>query len=210
MMVCTRKVWGVLGLLLALVVVVGYGQYGQQPQPPQPPYLIKLRGFPTDLVGVFKAAIEDIDKTSKLGLAATINAAHAAMYVDAPSGIVIAAAPANTIPNQLPKEPQIIGLLYLPPIPIWPPICINRICMFRLNPDGSVSLLDPMGKEAQRIPSTRVKITPSTPELLNVAGPPKVAILPNWENGQIQPQLIKICIGWKKPDCTCIGVYIEF
>jgi hypothetical protein len=36
-MVCTRKVWGVLGLLLALVVVVGYGQYGQQPQPPQPP-----------------------------------------------------------------------------------------------------------------------------------------------------------------------------
>jgi hypothetical protein len=37
MMVCTRKVWGVLGLLLALVVVVGYGQYGQQPQPPQPP-----------------------------------------------------------------------------------------------------------------------------------------------------------------------------
>jgi hypothetical protein len=37
MMVCTRKVWGVLGLLLALVVVVGYGQHGQQPQPPQPP-----------------------------------------------------------------------------------------------------------------------------------------------------------------------------
>jgi hypothetical protein len=36
-MVCTRKVWGVLGLLLALVVVVGYGQHGQQPQPPQPP-----------------------------------------------------------------------------------------------------------------------------------------------------------------------------
>ncbi len=31
-MVCTRKVWGVLGLLLALVVVVGYGQ-----QPLQPP-----------------------------------------------------------------------------------------------------------------------------------------------------------------------------
>jgi hypothetical protein len=201
-MVCTRKVWRVLGLLLALVVVVGYGQYGQQPQPPQPPYLIKLRGFPTDLVGVFKAAIEDIDKTSKLGLAATINAAHAAMYVDAPSGIVIAAAPANTIPNQLPKEPQIIGLYW------WPPK-ESGIYVLRLNPDGSVSLLDRMGKEAQRIPSTRVKITPSTPELLNVAGPPKVAILPNWENGQIQP-LLKICIGWKKPDCTCIGVYIEF
>jgi hypothetical protein len=204
MMVCTRKVWGVLGLLLALVVVVGYGQYGQQPQPPQPPYLIKLRGWPADLVGVYKAAIEDIDKTSKLGLAATINAAHAAMYVDAPSGIVIAAAPANTIPNQLPKEPQIIGLYKL----YWPPKEIV-IYVLRLNPDGSVSLLDRMGKEAQRIPSTRVKITPSTPELLNVAGPPKVAILPNWENGQIQP-LLKICIGWKKPDCTCIGVYIEF
>jgi hypothetical protein len=202
-MVCTRKVWGVLGLLLALVVVVGYGQYGQQPQPPQPPYLIKLRGFPTDLVGVFKAAIEDIDKTSKLGLAATINAAHAAMYVDAPSGIVIAAAPANTIPNQLPKEPQIIGLYW------WPPK-EDGIYVLRLNPDGSVSLLDRMGKEAQRIPSTRVKITPSTPELLNVAGPPKVAILPNWENGQIQPLLVKICIGWKRRNCDCIGIYIEF
>jgi hypothetical protein len=203
-MVCTRKVWGVLGLLLALVVVVGYGQYGQQPQPPQPPYLIKLQSFPVDLVGVYKAAIEDIDKTSKLGLAATINAAHAAMYVDAPSGIVIAAAPANTIPNQLPKEPQIIGLLtyYFPP---------KEFVAYgiRLNPDGSVSLLDRMGKEAQRIPSTRVKITPSTPELLNVAGPPKVAILPNWENGQIQP-LARICIGWKLRDCGCIGIYIEW
>jgi hypothetical protein len=203
-MVCTRKVWGVLGLLLALVVVVGYGQYGQQPQPPQPPYLIKLRGFPTDLVGVFKAAIEDIDKTSKLGLAATINAAHAAMYVDAPSGIVIAAAPANTIPNQLPKEPQIIGLLE---VKGERGVIYERIV--RLNPDGSVSLLDRMGKEAQRIPSTRVKITPSTPELLNVAGPPKVAILPNWENGQIQP-LARICIGWKLRDCGCIGIYIEW
>jgi hypothetical protein len=200
-MVCTRKVWGVLGLLLALVVVVGYGQHGQQPQPPQPPYLIKLRGFPADLVGVFKAAIEDIDKTSKLGLAATINAAHAAMYVDAPSGIVIAAAPANTIPNQLPKEPQIIGLY-------WPPKK-SGIYVLRLNPDGSVSLLDRMGKEAQRISSTQVKITPSTPELLNVAGPPKVAILPNWENGQIQP-LARICIGWKLRDCGCIGIYIEW
>jgi hypothetical protein len=203
-MVCTRKVWGVLGLLLALVVVVGYGQYGQQPQPPQPPYLIKLQGFPADLVGVFKAAIEDIDKTSKLGLAATINAAHAAMYVDAPSGIVIAAAPANTIPNQLPKEPQIIGLYEYS----WPPK-ESVIYVLRLNPDGSVSLLDRMGKEAQRIPSTRVKITPSTPELLNVAGPPKVAILPNWENGQIQP-LLKICIGWKRANCDCIGISIEF
>ena len=201
-MVCTRKVWGVLGLLLALVVVVGYGQYGQQPQPPQPPYLIKLQGFPADLVGVFKAAIEDIDKTSKLGLAATINAAHAAMYVDAPSGIVIAAAPANTIPNQLPKEPQIIGLL------TWPPRYAVAYGI-RLNPDGSVSLLDRMGKEAQRIPSTRVKITPSTPELLNVAGPPKVAILPNWENGQIQPQQVIICIGWKHGS-DCIGIYIQF
>jgi hypothetical protein len=203
-MVCTRKVWGVLGLLLALVVVVGYGQYGQQPQPPQPPYLIKLRGFPTDLVGVFKAAIEDIDKTSKLGLAATINAAHAAMYVDAPSGIVIAAAPANTIPNQLPKEPQIIGLLE-----VKGERAVIYELIVRLNPDGSVSLLDRMGKEAQRIPSTRVKITPSTPELLNVAGPPKVAILPNWENGQIQP-LARICIGWKLRDCGCIGIYIEW
>jgi hypothetical protein len=203
-MVCTRKVWGVLGLLLALVVVVGYGQYGQQPQPPQPPYLIKLQGFPADLVGVFKAAIEDIDKTSKLGLAATINAAHAAMYVDAPSGIVIAAAPANTIPNQLPKEPQIIGLLE---VKGERAVIYERIV--RLNPDGSVSLLDRMGKEAQRIPSTRVKITPSTPELLNVAGPPKVAILPNWENGQIQP-LARICIGWKLRDCGCIGIYIEW
>jgi hypothetical protein len=27
-MVCTRKVWGVLGLLLALVVVVGMGSMG--------------------------------------------------------------------------------------------------------------------------------------------------------------------------------------
>jgi hypothetical protein len=203
-MVCTRKVWGVLGLLLALVVVVGYGQYGQQPQPPQPPYLIKLRGFPTDLVGVFKAAIEDIDKTSKLGLAATINAAHAAMYVDAPSGIVIAAAPANTIPNQLPKEPQIIGLLE-----VKGERAVIYELIVRLNPDGSVSLLDRMGKEAQRIPSTRVKITPSTPELLNVAGPPRVAILPNWENGQIQP-LARICIGWKLRDCGCIGIYIEW
>jgi hypothetical protein len=204
MMVCTRKVWGVLGLLLALVVVVGYGQHGQQPQPPQPPYLIKLRGFPTDLVGVYKAAIEDIDKTSKLGLAATINAAHAAMYVDAPSGIVIAAAPANTIPNQLPKEPQIIGLLE-----VKGERAVIYELIVRLNPDGSVSLLDRMGKEAQRIPSTRVKITPSTPELLNVAGPPKVAILPNWENGQIQP-LARICIGWKLRDCGCIGIYIEW
>jgi hypothetical protein len=203
-MVCTRKVWGVLGLLLALVVVVGHGQHGQQPQPPQPPYLIKLRGFPADLVGVFKAAIEDIDKTSKLGLAATINAAHAAMYVDAPSGIVIAAAPANTIPNQLPKEPQIIGLLE-----VKGERAVIYEWIFRLNPDGSVSLLDRMGKEAQRIPSTRVKITPSTPELLNVAGPPKVAILPNWENGQIQPLLIKICIGWKRANCDCIGISIE-
>jgi hypothetical protein len=122
-----------------------------------------------------------------------------------PSGIVIAAAPANTIPNQLPKEPQIIGLLE---VKGERAVIYERIV--RLNPDGSVSLLDRMGKEAQRIPSTRVKITPSTPELLNVAGPPKVAILPNWENGQIQPLLtLKLCIGWKLRDCGCIGIYIE-
>ncbi|GBC76045.1 hypothetical protein HRbin07_00238 [bacterium HR07] len=202
----TRKVWGVLGLLLALVVVVGYGQ---QPQPlPVPGYLIKLQSFPAELVSLIKEAVADFDKASpELRLAAEINPAHAAMYVDGGSGGVIAVAPVKEIriPSPGATAPQTIGIVG---IVRWPGKQTG-VYVLRLNPDGSVVLVDRAGKETMRLPPEQVKQVPIPKELLQRAGSPRVAIMPIWDEGIPRPNL-SICIGWKRANCDCFGIYIGF
>jgi hypothetical protein len=128
-MMRTRKVWGVLGLLLALVVVVGYGQ--PQPLQPQPDPVAKLAAYPQELTSVLSQVVRQF--TRVLG-ETQINISNAVMWIGRrdpvviDSGVIIIAPPAR-----LDLRPgAIVGLIGVHNVPLGPRLCglatIRRSC----------------------------------------------------------------------------------
>jgi hypothetical protein len=201
-MVCTRKVWGVLGLLLALVVVVGYGQHGQQPQPPQPPQ-------PQPPVGLqpTPAAMRQLQTQFMQQLTQLMNSAAQELKVPiSPTGIfyatrsgdnpILAVAPARDLEKLTQADLErgaIVGLVYPGRIePIWnlPEGFYKVRCTILTptatpgTPNAKAQFIDKFEKVVAEVPAIFEKASEGRP----LGGPSA--------GGEIQA-----CSGW--PYCKC-------
>jgi hypothetical protein len=213
-MMRNRKVWGVLGLLLALVVVVGYGQ--PQPLQPQPDPVAKLAAYPQELTSVLSQVVRQF--TRVLG-ETQINISNAVMWIGRrdpvviDSGVIIIAPPAR-----LDLRPgAIVGLIGVHNVPLGTPALRTGYYTAKLPPDLVLSpgaksrliLVDQTGREVG-VASIQLPQVPQELEKLS-ATPPRVHMSMGLQD-PVPPNYpglnLVICIGWKRANCDCIGIAI--
>jgi len=209
-MLRNRKVWGVLGVLLALVVV-GYGQQPGVPVQPQPDPVAELTVYPQKLSSMLSQVIRRFERVLE---GAQINISNAAMWVGSPSpgqpsGVIIVAPPAK-----MDLRPgAIVGLIGIHNVRLGTVALPTGYYVAKLSPEKEKNRLILLGWVGKQEGVWDIKLT--SPEELTpfLATPPRVhmsiglqdAVPPNYPS-----IMVKICIGWKRANCDCIGISIEW
>lgn len=212
-MVRNRKVWGVLGLLLALVVMVGYGQPPLQPQPIIDP-VAKLTSWPGDLTTTLSQVVRQFARV--LG-GIQININNAAMWVGSmnpgdPIGVVIIAPPIT-----LSLRPgSVVGLIGVHNIPLGAQPIRSGYYGIKLPPEpltgrsGRLILVDQAGRDVGTLGGGAITIPPEM-----IAAPatlPRVHMSMGLQDAVPPSPTVtaRICIGLKRANCDCWGIYIEW
>ncbi len=172
-MMRTRKVWGVLGLLLALVVVVGYGQYGQPPgiQPPgtQPPSPALMQQLQQQFMQQIQQLMYAAAKEFNIRLAPGVFWASRST-----DNVILASAAVEGLEKLTPEDLQkgvVLGLMWWPgkQTPIYLPDGFYKVRVIATSaPGGALSaqaqLLDKSDKVVAVLPA-KVKFEEAKGEL---------------------------------------------